>query len=347
MEVIVDAGFERLFSILPSRSVPVLKFVIMSRPRIFIDGHVGTTGLRIRRWLSARDDLEIETLDAGDRKLESERRKAIQKSDLTLLCLPDGAAVESARWAMESGTRVLDASSSHRVANGWVYGLPELVPEQRQLIRDAQRVSIPGCYPSSFILLIRPLVEAGLLPAETPISIHALSGYSGGGKSMIERWESPKTDLKHLSFEAPYALGRTHKHVSEMQRYSGLAKPPQFVPAVGPFPCGMRVQVPIHQSLLPRGVTGDRVWEILADRYKDEPFIQVENLSNGDSIDEWTLDPTELNNTNQMRLHVFPNPQGHLLLVGLLDNLGKGASGVAIQSINLMLGVDETIGLKS
>ena len=164
---------------------------------------------------------------------------------------------------------------------------------------------------------------------------------------MIERWESPSTDLRHHLFEAPYALGQVHKHIPEMRLYSGLTKPPQFIPAVGPFACGMRVQVPIHQSLLPTGVTGDNVREVLEERYKDEPFIEVENVTNGDSIDEWSLDPTDLNNTNQMRLHVFPNLGGHLLLVGLLDNLGKGASGVAIQSINLMLGINETIGLKA
>ena len=328
-------------------SIPVLEFTIMKKPRIFIDGYGGTTGLRIHQWLATRDDLELITLDGEDRKLEVSRRRAIRESDLTLLCLPDNAAVESASWAMESGTRVLDASSSHRVANGWVYGLPELVPEQRGLIHNAQQVSIPGCYSSSFILLVRPLVDSGLLPPETPVSIHALSGYSGGGKSLIERWESPKTDLKHHLFEAPYALGRVHKHIPEMQHYSGLATAPQFVPAVGPFASGMRLQVPIHQSLLPRGVTGATVWEILAERYKDEPFIEVATMINDDSIDEWSLDPTDLNNSNHMRLHVFSNPGGHLLLVGLLDNLGKGASGVAIQSINLMLGVNETIGLKS
>jgi N-acetyl-gamma-glutamyl-phosphate reductase len=247
---------------------------------------------------------------------------------------------------MESNTRILDASSSHRVSDGWVYGLPELVPSQRNEIRNAQRVSNPGCYPSSFILLVRPLVDAGLLPANAPMSVHALSGYSGGGKSSIKRWESADTGLQSHLFEAPYAVDRVHKHIPEMQRYSGLLKAPQFVPAVGPFACGMRVQVPIHQSLLASGVTGEAAWNVLAERYQDEPFVEVVPFTNGESIDEWSLDPTALNDTNRIRLHVLPNPAGHLLLVGLLDNLGKGASGVAIQSLNLMLGLNEETGLQ-
>ena len=324
----------------------MLEFLAMSKPRLFIDGHAGTTGLRIRDWLAGRDDLELKTLDEEDRKSEVARRDAIREADLAILCLPDNAAQVAAKWGIESSTRILDASSSHRVSDGWVYGLPELAPGQRNEIRDAQQVTNPGCYPSSFILLVRPLVDAGLLPADAPISVHALSGYSGGGKSLIKRWESADTGLQNHLFEAPYAVDRVHKHISEMQRYSGLLKAPQFVPAVGPFACGMRVQVPIHQSLLASGVTGQAAWNALAERYQDEPFVEGVPFTNGESIDEWSLDPTALNNTNRIRLHIFHNPAGHLLLVGLLDNLGKGASGVAIQSLNLMLGLDEETGLQ-
>ena len=324
----------------------MLEFLAMSKPRLFIDGHAGTTGLRIRDWLAGRDDVELKTLDEEDRKSEVARRDAIREADLAILCLPDNAAQVAAKWGKESNTRILDASSSHRVADGWVYGLPELAPGQRNEIRDAQQVTNPGCYPSSFILLVRPLVDAGLLPADAPISIHALSGYSGGGKSLIKRWESADTGLQNHLFEAPYAVDRVHKHISEMQRYSGLLKAPQFVPAVGPFACGMRVQVPIHQSLLASGVTGQTAWTAISERYRGEPFVEVAPFTNGESIDEWSLDPTALNNTNRIRLHIFHNPAGHLLLVGLLDNLGKGASGVAIQSLNLMLGLDEETGLQ-
>jgi len=336
----------------------------MPTPRIFIDGHAGTTGLRIHEWLAGRDDLELVTLQESERKSEPARRKAIAESNLAILCLPDDAAREAASWAAESGARVLDASSSHRVAEGWVYGLPELAPGQRDAIRAANRVTNPGCYPSAFLLLIRPLVDAGLLPADAPIAIHALSGYSGGGKPLIERWESPETRLcDHLFFEAPYALDRIHKHIPEMQRYSGLQHAPQFVPAVGPFPSGMRVEVPLHASLLAPGTRAEAAWEILEERYRAEPFVELAPLAplppeapqppappsaGGPSVatlDEWTLDPTALNGTNRIRLHVYPNPAGHLLLVGVLDNLGKGASGVAIQSLNLMLGLAEEVGL--
>ena len=324
----------------------MLEFLAMSKPRLFIDGHAGTTGLRIRDWLAGRDDVELKTLDEEDRKSEVARRDAIREADLAILCLPDNAAQVAAKWGIESSTRILDASSSHRVADGWVYGLPELAPGQRNEIRDAQQVTNPGCYPSSFILLVRPLVDAGLLPADAPISVHALSGYSGGGKSLIRRWESADTGLQNHLFEAPYAVDRVHKHISEMQRYSGLLKAPQFVPAVGPVACGMRIQVPIHQSLLASGVTGQAVWNAISERYRGEPFVEVAPFTNGESIGEWSLDPTVLNNTNRIRLHIFHNPAGHLLLVGLLDNLGKGASGVAIQSLNLMLGLDEETGLQ-
>jgi N-acetyl-gamma-glutamyl-phosphate reductase len=323
----------------------MLGFAAMAKPRLFIDGHAGTTGLRIRQWLAEREDVSLWTLDESERKSEPARRKALAECDLAILCLPDDAAREAAGWAEESGTRLLDASSSHRVAEGWVYGLPELAAAQRGAIREARRVTNPGCYPTGFVLLVRPLVDAGLLPADAPLSIHALSGYSGGGRTLIERWESSETGLQGLPFEAPYALERVHKHVPEMQRYAGLVRPPQFVPAVGPFYCGMRVEVPLHASLLAPGVTGEAAWQALDQRYRGEPFVEVGPWSGLEPVDEWRLDPTALNDTNRIRLHVFPNPAGHLLLVALLDNLGKGAAGAAIQSLNLMLGLGEQTGL--
>ena len=317
----------------------------MSKPRIFIDGHAGTTGLRIREWLAERDDLELWTLDEAERKSEAVRRKAIAEADLTVLCLPDEAAIQAGLWARESGGRLIDASSSHRVAEGWVYGLPELTPDQRQAISKAQLVSNPGCYPSAFIPMIRPLVDAGLVASDAPLSIHGLSGYSGGGKALIERWEDPTQGRIALPFEAPYAIERVHKHLPEMQRYAALEHPPQFIPAVGPFASGMRVEIPIHRSLLRAGATPETVWQTLADRYRGEPFIEVPALHDAPPIDDFSLDPRSLNETNRMRLHVLPNAAGHLLLVGILDNLGKGASGVAIQSLNLMLGLGEETGL--
>jgi len=317
----------------------------MSKPRIFIDGHAGTTGLRIREWLAPRTDVELLVLGETDRKSDAAREQAIAEADVSVLCLPDAEAVKAALWAKKSGGRLVDASSQHRVAAGWVYGFPELAPGQRDAIANAQLVSNPGCYPTPFIALVRPLVDAGLLRADAPIGVHGLSGYSGGGKSLIERWEAKDQGRVGLPYEAPYALERVHKHVPEMHRYSGLAHAPQFVPAVGPFASGMRVEVPIHASLFTPGTTSEGVWQILAARYKGERFVEVAAFPGLDPIDDFALDPCALNDTNRMRLHVLPNPAGHVLLVGILDNLGKGASGAAIQSLNLMLGLDEGAGL--
>jgi N-acetyl-gamma-glutamyl-phosphate reductase len=317
----------------------------MSNPRIFIDGHAGTTGLRIREWLADREDLELWTLDEAERKSEAARKKAIAETDLTVLCLPDEAARQAARWAAESDARLIDASSSHRVAEGWVYGLPELTDTQRESIRQAQFVTNPGCYASAFISLVRPLVDTGIIPTNTALGIHGLSGYSGGGKTLIEQWESADAGRVGLPFEAPYALERIHKHIPEMQQYSGLDQAPQFIPAVGPFACGMRVEVPVHRSLLGQGATGESIWQTLQDRYLGETFVSVAPFVGSLPIDDFALDPTRLNDTNRIELHVIPNAAGHVLLVALLDNLGKGASGVAIQSLNLMLGLEEATGL--
>lgn len=317
----------------------------MSKPRIFIDGHAGTTGLRIRHWLADRTDFVLSTLDEAERKSEPARKRAIAEADLAILCLPDDAAVQAAAWADETGARLLDASSSHRVAEGWIYGMPELEAGQREAISSAQKVTNPGCYPSAFVLMIRPLVDAGLLPSSAPLSIHALSGYSGGGKGLIEKWESEANGLRNQPFESPYALDTIHKHIPEMHHYSGLDHPPHFVPAVGPYKCGMRVEVSLHASLLGEGADGEAVWKALDARYQGEPFVELAPYTGLAPIDDKTLDPTALNDTNRIRFHVYPNALGHVLVVGILDNLGKGAAGVAIQNLNLMLGLGETTGL--
>ena len=318
-----------------------------SVPKVYVDGHAGTTGLRIREWLAGRGDLELLTLPEARRKDLAARRERVAEADAAVLCLPDDAAREAAAWAAAAGTRVVDASTAHRVAEGWEYGLPELDPERRGALRSAVRVSNPGCYPSGFVLLVRPLVDAGLLAADAPLSVHALSGYSGGGRALIERWEDPGRGLAGLPFESPYALDRPHKHLPELTRYAGLAREPQFVPAVGSFRCGMRVQVPLPAGL-PAGAdaarNGVRVHEALADRYAGETFVRVAPRSRP-APDERGLDPRACNDTNRMDLHVHPHPSGHVLLVAILDNLGKGASGAAIQNLNLMLGRDEGAGL--
>jgi N-acetyl-gamma-glutamyl-phosphate reductase len=316
-------------------------------PKIYIDGQAGTTALRIREWLAGRKDLEVVTLPEELRKDPAARKKALQDASIVLLCLPDDAAKEAAAWLADSPVRILDASTAHRVAEGWVYGLPELIVGQREQIAKAKRVANPGCYSSAVILLTRPLVDVGLLAADTPLAIHALSGYSGGGRSMIERWENPKNKLVHLPHEAPYSIGKLHKHIPEIMRHGALGTEPQFLPNVGPFRCGMRVEVMITAKSRPKAGAGEAMRKALAARYDKEPFVDVEPLTDGSETDEMSFDPQQFNDTNRISLRVLPHPSGHVILMARLDNLGKGAAGVAIQNLNLMLGVNEETGLPS
>jgi N-acetyl-gamma-glutamyl-phosphate reductase len=315
------------------------------RPKLYIDGQAGTTALRIRDWLAGRDDLEIVVLPDELRKDPAARQRARRGADIALLCLPDDAAREAAAWLADSPVRILDASTAHRVADGWVYGLPELLLGQRERIAEARRVANPGCYSSAVILLVRPLVDAGLIAPDTAFSIHALSGYSGGGRSMIDKWEDPKRGLVNLPHEAPYSISKLHKHIPEIVRYAGLANEPQFLPAVGPFRCGMRVQVTIPAKALPKSGTGKAMWEALSERYENATFVLIEPLSDATEPDEFAFDPQVHNHTNRISLRVLPHPSGHVVLMARLDNLGKGAAGVAIQCLNLMLGVPEATGL--
>jgi N-acetyl-gamma-glutamyl-phosphate reductase len=315
------------------------------RSKLYIDGQAGTTALRIRDWLAGRDDLEVVVLPEEQRKDAAARREALRGVDIALLCLPDEAAKEAAAWLADSPVRILDASTAHRIADGWVYGLPELVRGQRERIAEARQVANPGCYSSAVILLVRPLVDAGLIAPDTAFTVHALSGYSGGGRSLIEKWEDPKRGLVHLPHEAPYSINKLHKHIPEIVRYAGLSTEPQFLPAVGAFRCGMRVQVALPAKALPKSTTGNAMWETLAKRYEKEPFVQVEPLSDAAEPDEFAFDPQAHNDTNRISLRVLTHPSGHVVLMARLDNLGKGAAGVAIQCLNLMLGVPEGTGL--
>jgi N-acetyl-gamma-glutamyl-phosphate reductase len=314
-------------------------------PKLYIDGQAGTTALRVRDWLRGRDDLEVVVLSEELRKEPAARRQALQRADIVLLCLPDDAAKEAAAWLADSSVRILDASTAHRVTEGWIYGLPELTAGQRERIAKAKRVANPGCYASAVILLVRPLIDAGLIAPDSAFSIHALSGYSGGGRSLIERWEDPKRGLLQLPHEAPYSISKLHKHIPEIMRYGGLSTEPQFLPAVGPFRCGMRVQVSVPAKALPKSVTGKAMWETLAARYHNEAFVQVEPLIDSSEADEFTFDPQAHNDTNCISLRVLPHASGHVVLMARLDNLGKGAAGVAIQCLNLMLGLPEETGL--
>jgi N-acetyl-gamma-glutamyl-phosphate reductase len=313
--------------------------------RVFIDGSVGTAGLRIREWLSGRDDLELIALPEAARKDPEARRQASLSADVAVLCLPDAAARDAVQALERSRVRVLDASTAHRVAPGWAFGLPELSSGQRDAIRRAQRVSNPGCWASAAILALRPLVDARLLAPDAPLAIHGISGYSGGGRELIERWEDPDRGLLVLPYPAPYALERVHKHIPEITRYVGLAQAPHLVPSVGPFRCGMRVEIPLHAALLARGASAKRAWEALDARYRGEPFVVVRPYADPLESDERSFDPLACNGTNRLEIAVAPNAAGHVTLVVVLDNLGKGAAGVAIQNLNLMLGLPEETGL--
>jgi N-acetyl-gamma-glutamyl-phosphate reductase len=313
--------------------------------KIYIDGQAGTTALRIRDWLAGRNDIEVITLAEELRKDPAARKRALQDAAIVLLCLPDDAAKEAAAWLADSPVRVLDASTAHRVTDGWVYGLPELIPGQREQIAKAKRVANPGCYASAVILLTRPLVDAGLLKPDTPLAIHALSGYSGGGRALIERWENPKGGLINLPHEAPYSIGKLHKHIPEVMRYGALTTEPQFLPNVGPFRCGMRVEIMIPAKSLPKPGCAEAICQALAGRYDNESFIAVEPFTYAGESDETSFDPQEFNDTNRISLRVLPHQSGHVILMARLDNLGKGAAGVAIQNLNLMLGVAEDTGL--
>jgi N-acetyl-gamma-glutamyl-phosphate reductase len=314
-------------------------------PKIYIDGQAGTTALRIREWLAGRDDLQVLTLAEELRKDTAARKQAIHDAALVILCLPDEAAKTTAEWLSDSSVRILDASTAHRVADGWVYGLPELAPSQRESIAAAPRVTNPGCYASAVILLMRPLVNAGEVAPDVTLSIHALSGYSGGGRSMIERWEDAKRGLLKLGHEAPYGLGKIHKHIPEIMQHASLVTEPQFRPSVGPFRCGMRVEIMIPAKALPAETSAQSLWDTLAARYENESFIELEPLTDASEADELTFDPQVNNETNRISLRVLPHQSGHVILVARLDNLGKGAAGVAIQNLNLMLGMPENTGL--
>ena len=306
---------------------------------LFIDGEAGTTGLEIRERLEARGDLELILLGERRRDVEA-RREALNAADAVILCLPDDAAREAAGLIENPAVRVIDASTAYRVAPGWTYGFPEMDEDQRAAVAGATRVSNPGCYPTGFIGLMRPLVRAGIVPADRPITVNAVSGYSGGGKAMIAEFEEERGAPP---FRA-YGLSLQHKHVPEMTRHSGLNTPVLFAPAVGAYRQGVLVEVPLHLSSLPETPSVERIHGALVEHYEGARFVQVADLDETESMTG--IDPQGLNGTNCMRLHVFGDRGGEQVrLVALLDNLGKGASGAAVQNLNLMLGLDEATGL--
>lgn len=319
-------------------------------PIVYIDGQQGTTGLRIRDLLASRQDLQVRLIPEEKRKDTEARRQQLNEADVAILCLPDDAAAEAlALIEAGSGTRVIDTSTARRVHQDWEYGLPELSPEQRNAIQQADRVANCGCYPVGFILAVRPLIEAGLLRADVQLTVNAVSGYSGGGRSMIESYQAAEgednTDPAHPF--CLYGLDGHHKHVPEMQAFSLTRHAPLFVPSVAHAYCGMLTSTPIVSAAWTKAVTAEDVHDVWARRYDAEPFVApvapssaTESMRNGSY-----LDLTDARLTNRLDLFVFGDPDVGLVLVGREDNLGKGASGNAVQCLNLMLGVDETTGL--
>ncbi len=322
----------------------------MSKPKVFIDGEAGTTGLQIHERLSQRDDVELVSLEESKRKDSHERAKIINSVDVAILCLPDDAAREAVSFVSNSNVKILDASTAHRTAQGWVYGFPELNSKQREKIAQAQYVSVPGCYPTGFLACICPLISKQLIPAHFPITINAVSGYSGGGKNLIKKYEAFHEQQNGVTSLHPYGiygLQFGHKHVKEMHHYSGLASPPLFVPAVGDFERGMLVQIPLPLWTLENPPSGQDIFQAIANYYQGETFVQVNSFEDSTLLrDGMFLDATMANATNEVQLFVFSNDATkEALLVARLDNLGKGASGAAVQNLNIMLGVTETIGL--
>ena len=310
--------------------------------RVFVDGQEGTTGLRINEYLAGRSDIEVLRIAPDRRKDADERARLLNAADVAFLCLPDDAAREAVALVNNPKTCIIDASTAHRTAADWAFGLPELAADQRAKLRASKRISNPGCHSSAFILLLRPLVDAGLVPAALPISASSITGYSGGGKKMIEQYEAGGD--ARLDSPRPYGLSLAHKHVPEMAAHTGLQIKPLFMPIVGRFLKGLSVSVPLHLSQLSAGTTPESLQQALAERYAGERFIRVMPLRDPAALEAGFFDVQACNDTNRVDIFVFANAS-QAILMARLDNLGKGASGAAVQSMNVHLGVDESLGL--
>ncbi|WP_186262451.1 N-acetyl-gamma-glutamyl-phosphate reductase [Burkholderia gladioli] len=310
--------------------------------KVFVDGQEGTTGLKIFEYLSARGDIDILRIDDAKRKDVEERRRLINASDVTFLCLPDVASRESASLVENDRTTLIDASTAFRTSADWAYGLPELTRAQRERIRGAKRIAVPGCHASAFVLAMRPLVDAGVVATDFAAHSYSITGYSGGGKKMIADYEAGGNE--RLASPRAYALGLAHKHLPEMAAHTGLDSAPIFTPIVGPFYKGLAVTTYFTPGQLARRVKPQDVQQILAESYAGEAFVKVAPYDAAENLDEGFFDVQANNDTNRVDLFVFGNEE-RFVTVARLDNLGKGASGAAIQCMNLNIGADEDSGL--
>ncbi len=310
---------------------------------VFIDGKEGTTGLKIFERFADRSDINIMQIDEDKRKDPAEKAKIINASDYTFLCLPDAAAVESVQLCTNPKTRIIDASTAHRTNPEWAYGFPELDASFREKIAGSNRVAVPGCYASGFVSLGYPLVKSGIMPADYPVVIHAVSGYSGAGKKAIAQYEA---DGRNPELDSPrlYALTQTHKHLPEMKKIAGLEYEPVFNPYVCDYFQGMTVTVGLHARLLSKKVTAHNVWEMFAAHYDGCRFVKVAGFMGEGVLEEPFIPANTLAGTNMMQIFVYGNDD-RIMLTSRFDNLGKGASGAAVQCLNIMLGIDEAAGL--
>lgn len=311
--------------------------------KIYIDGQEGTTGLKILERFEGRNDIELLRISEDKRKDSQERARLINMSDYTFLCLPDDAAREAVSFADNDHVRIIDASTAHRTNPDWAYGFPELSPEHREKIAKSYRVAVPGCYASGFASIVYPLVNHGIISDDFPVFAYATSGYSGAGKKAIAVYEGEDKPFEYGS-PRQYALSQQHKHLPEMQAVSGLKYKPMFNPIICDYFSGMVVSVPIQTRLLGNGVTAKQVQEMYAEHYKDAKLVEVMPLMSEDEQKSFFLASNTLSGQNKIQIFVFGNDE-QMLLCSRLDNLGKGASGAAVQCLNIMMGIDETTGL--
>jgi N-acetyl-gamma-glutamyl-phosphate reductase len=310
---------------------------------VFVDGQHGTTGLKIRERLAGRSDIEIIEIPEAERKNPAAREKLINEADIVFLCLPDDAARESASLVKNSSVCVIDGSTAHRVTDGWVYGLPELKKGQRDLIKKSKRIAVPGCHATGFILMLYPLVARGIVAPDYPVTTHAVAGYSGGGRAMIADYETTASP-GYIKNPRPYSLKLDHKHLPEMTRYAGLVQPPIFSPTVVNVYTGEIISIPLLADHLKKRLSAEGIREVLADYYAGEQFIRVMPYPADDFLKNGFLTFTDCNDTNNLEIFVFGNDD-RILLSARYDNLGKGASGAAVQNMNIVLGLPENTGL--